>query len=232
MPEPLENSQMRTCSAVVFDFDGVIVDTEVAIYEGWQEIYGDHGVELPLELYVQCVGSDHKAWDPKSHLERLVGRRLDWEKLLAVHGLRVRAALAEEGVMPGVLPWLEFLKGNGIPCAVASSSSRNWVGGWLGKLGLAGWFEAWHCRDDVERIKPAPDLFLRAAAALGVDVAETLVIEDSANGLHAALAAGCGTLVVPNRITAGQDFTGAHYRARSLADGSPEEFGLALRARL
>lgn len=205
-----------TMDAVIFDFDGVIVDTEWAIYQTWQELYHRHGADLPLDVYVQCVGSDHDAWDPKAYLEELVGRSLDWETILPAKHAASRKLLEAEGAMPGVIDWLDELNAAGIPVGVASSSSQEWVGGWLEKLGLRGHFVSLSCRDHVERIKPAPDLFLDAAAKLGVSPARCLVVEDSFNGMTAAHAAGMSVLAVPNRITRGQDFSAAFRKADSL----------------
>jgi len=204
--------------AVIFDFDGVIVDTEWAIYQTWQELYVQHGAELSLDVYVQCVGSDHGAWDPKAYLDGLVGKSLDWDGILPAKHAEARKLLEAEGVMSGVIEWLDDLQGGGIPVGVASSSSVDWVGGWLEKLGLRERFVSLSCRDHVERIKPAPDLFLDAARKLGAAPARCLVVEDSFNGMVAAHAAGMRVLAVPNRITAGQDFSAALMRVESLGD--------------
>ncbi len=203
--------------AVVFDFDGVIVDTEGAIYESWRELFESHGAELPLDLYVGCVGSDHGSWDPLAHFESVTGSTPDWPAVLARKKERTLALLDGHGPMPGVVRALEAVAAAGRKMAVASSSSHAWVDGWLARLGLAGFFDSTHCRDDVEQVKPAPDLFLRAARALGVDPASVLVVEDSRHGMEAAHAAGMTVLAVPNAITAGQDFAAAWLVVPSLA---------------
>lgn len=203
---------------VVFDFDGVIVDTEGAVFRAWAEVFEIHDADLPLEFYSRCVGSDHATWDPKKYFEEVTGRQPDWPPILAAKDRRTRDLLEGYGPMEGVLAWLDALREAEIPVAVASSSSREWVGGWLDKLDLAGHFHSYHCRGDVPRVKPAPDLFLRAAAALDLHPQAILAIEDSENGLRAALAAGMAVLAVPNAVTAKQDFRGANRRAASLAD--------------
>ena len=186
---------------VIFDFDGVIVNTEEAVYLAWREVFLEHGADLPLDLYRRCVGSDHGTWDPKAYFEEITGLKPEWEVILDEKNRRTRELLAGEETMPGIRETLEFLASHPIPMAVASSSSRSWVGGWLDRLGLVKYFHSWHCRDDVARVKPAPDLFLRAAAALRLDPGEILVIEDSANGFRAARAAGMRCLLIPNEIT-------------------------------
>jgi HAD superfamily hydrolase (TIGR01509 family) len=123
--------------------------------------------------------------------------------------VRIRAGLSEHGPIDGVVNVLKSLNEQGIPVAVVSSSSHHWVDGWLEKLGLAVYFQEIVCKGDAPRIKPAPDLFLEAARRLKMDPSECLVIEDSLNGLNAAKAAGMRVWIVPNRVTAGLDFSQA-----------------------
>ena len=208
--------------AVLFDFDGVLVDTEWAIYQAWRRTFNEHGHELPLAVYTRCIGSDFATWSPKTHLEDLTGRAFDWHDLDTRRQREILRDLTDEGPMPGVLECLEKLTAAGVPQAVVSSSSHHWVDGWLGKLGLAGHFATTVCRGDAARIKPAPDLFLEAARRLGVAPAACLVVEDSHNGLTAARAAGMPVWVVPNRVTAGLDFTAAARVFGSLAECAAE----------
>jgi HAD superfamily hydrolase (TIGR01509 family) len=202
-------------SAILFDFDGVLVDTEWAIYQSWRRLFEDHGHPLPLELYTRCIGSDFATWSPKLHLEDLTGRDFDWHDLDASRQAEIMAELADAGPMPGAVELLERVRAAGLPCAVVSSSSHHWVDGWLERLDLARFFQTTVCRGDAPAIKPAPDLFLCAAARLGLAPAACLVIEDSFNGLRAARAAGMAVWAVPNRVTAGLDFSTA---ARVAAD--------------
>ncbi|MEP2777600.1 MAG: HAD family hydrolase [Luteolibacter sp.] len=212
-----------TPSAVLFDFDGVIVDTEWAIYQAWLRTFSRHEHDLPLSLYCRCIGSDFDTWSPKLHLEELTGRGFDWETMDADRQVEIRAELDGYGAMPGIREALETAEKRGLPLAVVSSSSHAWVDGWLEKLGVTGYFQEIICRGDAPRIKPAPDLYLEAAKKLGLAPAECLVIEDSHNGLISAHAAGMKTWVVPNRVTSGLDFSLAE---RIFSDF--EELNLAL----
>lgn len=203
--------------ALLFDFDGLILDTETAVYEAWRADYLAHGHELPLDLYSGCVGSDFNGFDPKAHLESLVGISIDWTEL----DLN-RSKTAHEGVLPlapfpGVVDLLDEAIAEGIPCVVASSSPRSWVEGHLDRLGLLDRFAATRCLDDVAAPKPAPDLFLLAASSVDVGPDRALVLEDSLNGLRAAQAAGIDCVIVPNRITGHLDFEGAAAVLDSLA---------------
>ena len=205
-------------SAVLFDFDGVLVDTEWAIYQAWLRTFRAHGHELPLDVYTRCIGSDFATWSPKTHLEELSGLSFDWHDLDLKRQDEILADLTHEGAMPGVIPLLERLASEGIRRAVVSSSSHHWVDGWLEKLEIADHFETVVCRGDAPRIKPAPDLYLEAARRLGLPPDECLVVEDSLNGAKSAKAAGMRVWVVPNRVTAGSDFSVADRIFRSLAD--------------
>lgn len=196
-------------AAVLFDFDGVLVDTEWAIYQAWLATFQAHGHDLPLDVYTRCIGSDFATWSPKTHLEELSGLAFDWHDLDAKRQDAIMADLAGEGIMPGVISLLESLTDQGIRRAVVSSSSHHWVDGWLEKLAFAGHFETVVCRGDAPQIKPAPDLYLEAAKRLGLEPKDCLVIEDSLNGMHAAKAAGMPVWIVPNRVTSGLDFSGA-----------------------
>jgi len=206
-----------TYSAVLFDFDGVLVDTEWAIYQSWRRVFEDHGHDLPLELYTRCIGSDFATWSAKTHLEELTGLAFDWHDLDARRQEEILRDLTDEGPMAGAVEWLEKLTLAQVPCAVVSSSSHHWVDGWLEKTGLVGYFSTVVCRGDAPRIKPAPDLFLEAAKRLGLAPADCLVIEDSLNGVIAAQAAGMPVWAVPNRVTGGLDFAVADRVFRSLA---------------
>jgi HAD superfamily hydrolase (TIGR01509 family) len=205
-------------SAVLFDFDGVLVDTEWAIYQAWWRCFTQHGHDLPLEVYTRCIGSDFATWSPKTHLEDLSGLAFDWHNLDLLRQEEILQDLQGEPPMPGVVETLDRLTGTNTRRAVVSSSSHHWVDGWLEKLSLHRHFETTVCRGDAAQIKPAPDLYLEAARRLGLPPAECLVIEDSLNGVRAAKAAGMPVWVVPNRVTAGLDFSLADRVFRSLSE--------------
>ena len=207
-----------TFAAVLFDFDGVLVDTEWAIYQSWRRMFETHDHPLPLEIYTRCIGSDFATWSPKTHLEQLTGKAFDWHDLDALRQQEIMANLTNAGPMPGTVELLEKLHAAAIPLAVVSSSSHHWVDGWLERLRLGGYFHCTICRGDAPRIKPAPDLYLEAARRLAVPPEQCLVIEDSGNGLASAKAAGMRTWIVPNRVTDCLDFSAADRICRSLAE--------------
>lgn len=209
--------------ALIFDFDGLIVDTESAIYEAWAGVYAAHGEALRLAEYVQCVGSTFGQFDPMAELERRLERPLVWEPLLAAKDEVIRARHRGLPPLPGVREVLAEASAAGVPCAVASSSSSDWVRPWLETLGLQDAFQAVWTRDRVSEVKPSPELFLKAAADLGVEPGSCVVLEDSFNGLRAAQRAGTPCVIVPSPVTRGSDFTGAHRILPSLAGVRVEE---------
>src|SRR5688572_5472550 len=146
--------------ALIFDFDGLIVDTESAIYEAWRELYLFHGQDLLLPTYVQCVGSTFSHYDPMAALEDLTGNPVLWDEILPQKDARIRELQRGLDTMPGIRALLAESERCGVPCAVASSSSRRHVQGWLDRTGIADAFAVIRTRDDVARAKPSPDLFL------------------------------------------------------------------------
>ena len=202
---------------IVFDFDGLILDTEVPVYDAWQELYGEHGHALPFEQWAQCIGTAD-IFDPCADLSERVGRTLDAAALRARHRVRTDALIAAQGVLPGVVELIEEAAAMGLALGVASSSSRGWVEGHLGRLGLLGHFHAIRCAGDVPRVKPDPALYRAVLEATGVRPSDAVAIEDSPNGVLAAKRAGMACVAVPNALTARLDLSGADLRLTSLAD--------------
>jgi HAD superfamily hydrolase (TIGR01509 family) len=189
-----------TLRGLVFDFDGLILDTETPIFETWREVYRRHGRELGLEVWQVALGT-HGAFDPCAHLAAVSGLSLDCEALRDEARRRNLARCAAQPLLPGVRERLEEARGLRLPVAVASSSTRGWVEGWLARHAVAPLVQVVCGREDVARVKPAPDLFLLAARRLSLPPASCLVFEDSPNGVRAARAAGMRCVAVPNAVT-------------------------------
>ena len=209
--------------AIVFDFDGTILDTETPDFQIWQEIYRNREVALPLDLWLQCVGTDAGVFDPHEHLEKLLGRTIDRQRLRAERRERFLERVQAQTVMPGVLELIAAAQLRGLKLAVASSSDRNWVESHLQRLGLRGHFAAVISADDVERVKPDPALYRLAAQKLEVTPGRALAIEDSYNGMLGAKRAGLRCVSVPNRITRGSDFSAADLCLDSIASIAPHD---------
>jgi HAD superfamily hydrolase (TIGR01509 family) len=203
--------------AIVFDFDGLILDTEEPVYRSWLEVYQAHGQELPFERWVQIVGSTTIGFHPQHHLEERLGRALPKEVLDRRIGRRTELVLAQK-LLPGVVSHIEQAKGMGLKLGVASSSTAEWVRGHLARLGILEQFDCLRCRDDVANAKPEPDLYVAVLDCLAVAASDAFAIEDSPNGVMAAKRAGLRCVAIPNSITAKLDLSGADVVLGSLAE--------------
>lgn len=202
--------------AVVFDFDGLVFDSETHEYQVIREIFAEHGAELPLEVWGRCVGREAGFFDPYAYLQEQTGRAVDREALSALRHRRFRERIAGEGALPGVEEALSAARGLGLKVGMASSSPREWVVPQLGRLGLLPFFDAVRTADDVARVKPEPELYLAVLEALGVDPARAVAFEDSPNGALAARRAGMRCVIVPNSVTTALEFGEHDLRLDSL----------------
>jgi HAD superfamily hydrolase (TIGR01509 family) len=218
-------------TALIFDFDGTLLDTETPEFHAWQQVYREHGTDLALADWLEGVGTWY-AFDPYTDLEQKHGRPIDRDAVRA----RVRALLDpmlnNEGLREGVAHVLKDAKRRKLALAVASSSGHAWVDGHLGRCGLLGFFDTVKCREDVApgRSKPHPDLYLAALAALGARAGEAVAFEDSLNGVRAAKAAGIYTVAVANAITEHMTLDEADLLMRSFEDVSLDALMTRLRS--
>lgn len=202
---------------LVFDFDGLILDTEAPAYESWAEIYADHGQTLEFDRWATCIGT-HDTFDPCVELETLLARSLDAEAIRRRCRARCDEMIAGRDVLPGVRDYVVEARRLGLRLGVASSSSRTWVEGHLTRLGLRDFFEVVRTSDDVPRVKPDPALYLAVLAAMGIRAGDAVALEDSPNGVLAAKRAGLSCVAVPNPLTARLDLSTADLRLTSLAE--------------
>lgn len=209
---------------LIFDFDGLILDTETPEYQAISAAYAEHGQHLPVTLYGSVVGGQYgHQFDPVLHLSSLVGRPIDSQAFWAQVDRQRMEIIERSQPLPGVETYLKTARQRGLKLAVASSSSHRWVDAHLQRLGLFHYFDVIRCKDDVRQIKPAPDLFLAALNALQLRAEAALVFEDSRNGLLAAQAAGIRVVLVPNPVTVHLDIRGESLRLNSLADMSLDD---------
>lgn len=193
--------------ALIFDFDGLLLDTETPALTSWQKVYSDHGQKLRLELWQHALGrASGTGFVPLEYLATLIGNTFDVEAVRAKRNEHKMQLCEQEQLRPGVLETLTKAKESLLTCTVASSSGREWVESWLKKRGILHYFAFTRTADDVENVKPAPDLFLSVANALHLQPSECLVFEDSPNGTLAAFNAGMPCVVVTNPVTEGLEF--------------------------
>ncbi len=202
---------------IVFDFDGLILETEGPDYRSWRELYEGYGCALPLERWAGLIGTAEHGFDPYAELEAQLGRPLDRAEVRSRRRARYAELVAEEQVLPGVLDYISDARRLGLRLGVASSSSREWVVGHLESLGLLACFDALACRGDAPRTKPDPGLYLRVLEVLDVRPEEAIALEDSPNGVAAAKAAGLFCVAVPNDLTRDLPLSGADICLGSLA---------------
>lgn len=203
---------------LVFDFDGLIVDTETPRWRAISQIFDDHGAELDLDQWQDIVGT-LGGFDAHTRLEAATGRPVDREELMSRYRRRARALIDEELAMPGVLDYLAGAEQRGLGVAVASSGSTEWVTRHLQRLGLSHHFDVVCCADgDADRAKPAPVVFEEAVAGLGIAPEDGVALEDSLHGVVAAKRAGLNCVAVPNAVTNGLDFAAADLVVDSLAE--------------
>jgi len=204
--------------ALVFDFDGLILETETPAYQAWVEIYREFGHELPKALWLDYIGREGGWFDALAYLEGLTGPQPDRDAINRRRDLRKTELVMQVAETAGLRELLADARARDLRLAVCSSSTPKWVRGHLERLGLVTFFDHIQCRDRPDlRAKPAPDLYLAACAGLGVRPDEAIAFEDSRNGMLAAHAAGMKCVVVPNELTIAMDLEGADHRFESLA---------------
>ena len=197
--------------AVIFDMDGVLINTEPLHYQCWVEIFKEtYGKELDYEVYKPCIGSTRQHF--KDMIQREYGIVFDsLEEMNRTMKEKKDEIIEREGFpeMPGVDQMLAELKKSGYLMAVASSSPKQVITDTLESLDLLKYFTVVTSGDEVKHPKPAPDTFLFAAEKLGMNVEECLVIEDSTNGGKAAKAANMPCVWLHNPDSGDQEIPGA-----------------------
>ena len=184
--------------AVVFDLDGVLVDTEHVWDEVRRALVEERGRAYTTEAQAAMMGMSSTEWSAYLHDE--VGLAEPAEEINATVVSRMLTRYREDlPVVPGAVEAVRALAENGLPLAVASSSNRELIEAVLDLLGVADAFAVVVSSEEVGRGKPAPDVYLEAARRLGVEPAACVAVEDSSNGLRSAHAAGMRVLAVPNR---------------------------------
>jgi HAD superfamily hydrolase (TIGR01509 family) len=214
-----------TLDAVVFDFDGLIIDSEWVIFESARAAFEVHGHQLTVEAWATVVGlggdDDERMWD--TLLDAMGIEGFEMATFSPTYQAQDRSDRDSLPVLPGVEVLVDSLTAARVRIGVASSSSVGWLERHLDRLGLLHRFDTLVGADLVGGVgKPAPDVYLRACADLAADPRRSVALEDSAHGLTAAKAAGMAAVAVPSRITRHNDLTHA-----DLVVGSLEDLSLA-----
>ena len=204
--------------AVIFDFDGLLVDTETPEFQAWQEIYSEHGCSLSFSAWEVCIGTSVDAFDPILYLEEQVGGPVDRKVVADRHRNRFHELAYAEPLMDGVESVIGEANRLELKLAIGSSARREWIESHLADKGILPKFDCIKTSEDVQKVKPAPDLFLAVLQELKLPPERAIVLEDSRNGIKAARQAGIYAIAVPNPTTRQMTMDGANEVLDSLTD--------------
>ena len=213
----------RKVKALLLDFDGTIVDSESVDLRSWEEIFESHGQSVPHDRFALRIGTIG-VLDELDELEAVLGRPVDRAQVEAVRRAREAELMELEPARAGVGDYLQAARELGLRVGIVSSSTRAWVEGNLPRLGLHDGWACICCADgERDRCKPSPALYHEALRLLDLAPEEAIAIEDSPNGVAAAVAAGIFCVAVPNPVTSLLDLAGA---GADLVLGSLEDLPL------
>lgn len=213
----------KNIRAIIFDFDGLILDTEGPVYQSWKDLYADFNLSLPFSSWSIFIGTMEVPYTPYDMLEKQLGRAVDRQALEQQRQKCEDEMILKKPIMPGVESYLEAAHRLGLKLGIASSSSCEWVTGHLTRLDILSKFDCIKASDDVEITKPDPALYLAALDCLEVNSIQAIAIEDSPNGILAAKRAGLTCVAVPNSLTSQLNLEKADLRLTSLIDLSLDE---------
>ena len=204
--------------ALIFDFDGLILDTETPEFQAWQEVFTLHGHELRAELWADLIGRPRTYFDMYAYFKELCGPLVDIEALRQDRRARVVQLVLDQPILPGVKKYLAEARELGLKIGLASSSGGEYVRDHLRRLELFDYFHVTKCFEDTRLHKPDPAPYLAVLDAMGVSPSEAVAFEDSPNGVAAARAAGIYCVAVPNPVTQCLCLDHADVCLKSLAD--------------
>lgn len=207
--------------AIIFDFDGLIIDTESVWYESYKETLKSYQFDLPLAEFGECIGSDETVLN--TYFKKNLGESCNVDEIENRAFDIYKTKMSSPEARIGVLDYLQEASEMGFKIGLASSSSKEWVTKYLKELGFLNYFEVIVTRDDVEKVKPAPDLYLKAINDLKIDSSEGIAFEDSLNGSIAAMTAGLKCVIVPNSVTELSAFENYSLRLKSMSERSLSE---------
>ena len=205
--------------AAVFDFDGLILDTETPLIDAYAEVYAIHGRPFERAAFLRSVGHADYAFEPWHGF----GPEFDRAALEIERRSRKDALMLRQTILPGIVPLLDAARESGIRVGLASNSGHEWVEGHLARLELLDRFEFIACRGDTPSPKPEPDLYKLVLNRFGLRGHEAIAFEDSHTGALAAKRAGLWVVAAPNPSTAHHDFGHVHRRVNSLAEVTLDE---------
>ena len=207
--------------AVIFDFDGLIIDTETVWFDSFNEVLGRYDVEFPLEIFLPCVGTKGTIID--QYIEEKLGNRVSVQEIRQLVRECHREKIVDIDIREGVRDYLTQAKELSLKIGLATSSNREWIDHFFKRLDLLHYFDVIKTGDDVKKVKPDPEVYHQCLDALNVSSNHVVAFEDSNNGAKAAKASGVSCVIVPNPITAKLTFDDYDLRIESMASQSLTE---------
>jgi HAD superfamily hydrolase (TIGR01509 family) len=209
---------MPRLASVIFDFDGVVLDSETPEFESHRRVFARCGAELTPEEWCDGIGLWSEGHERRWHarLRERAPHAPDWPAFESERRGHFLALIAQEP-MPGIAALLDALDAAGVPAGVASTAPARWVLDAAERIGVRRRFQAIVTGDDVARRKPAPDVYVEALRRLGADAAASIAIEDSGPGIASAKSAGLTVVAVPHWLTERHDLSAADLRVASAA---------------
>ena len=192
--------------AFVFDFDGLILDTETLMYQATSEVYQEYGGHLPIEIWGKLAGTHDENFDLVENLKEQTSALISRDTFYKKRDHLFNQYIEKASILPGVEALLEGGKQAGLKLALATSSGDQWAKNHLERLGLLHYFDFIIEANDVKQVKPDPELFVKACEGVGVNPSEAIAFEDSYHGAVSAKRAGLYCVVVPNEVTKGLSF--------------------------
>jgi putative hydrolase of the HAD superfamily len=186
---------------IIFDFDGLICDTESTELHAWERLYADYGIPFPFDEYQKTIGAVHNDETPLWLLKYAGGDKVDLEEARKTLHEYHRELNEVEPMRPGVFDYLRSAQELELRIGLASSSPFSWVNFHLERLEIKKYFECIKTFEDVHRTKPDPQLFTLTLECLNMRASQVIALEDSIHGVAAAKAAGLITVAVPNEVT-------------------------------
>lgn len=220
----------KVLRGLIFDFDGLILDTETARYYAWKEVIESYGVELPLSFWQENIGLPSEAFDPLEFLKRSAKTPVDMETVQRRKQELFWSRMDNESLRAGVREYLDEGRRRKMKLAICSSSPRKWVVSNLANLRIEGLFDEIVTGSEVQKLKPDPELYLRTLEALSLPAESCIAFEDSPKGVQSAKGAGIFCVAVTNPITAQTDLRGADVLLSSLAELSLDELEKTFRS--
>ena len=204
--------------SIIFDFDGLICDTETPEIEAWKSLFREYNQEFPIDEYLKSIGSIYNDRTPLFHLKKMINKPLDIDDLMIEFQKRKMKFNESEPLMPCVLEYLNFAKKSGLLIGLASSSPSEWIQYHIDRLKIFEFFDCIMTSSDVDKTKPDPELYQKTIKCLEIEPFEAIALEDSPNGVSAALRAGMNVVAIPNQVTSRFNFDQAHFIFQSLCD--------------